>query len=233
MKAVVATLAVLGFIINASIANAWGPGPVTCSNQTISDGSTVAQVTVPRNTSCTLTNVTVTGSVRVEQGASLTIDPLGTQQVTIDNNLTANGCKTVVLGIQSNHSQITIGNNVRVQNCTGDVSLAKTITVGGNVACSGNAQCVIEDIVIQGNLSVDNNGSSTNTLNLITGVTVGGNVDFSGNIAHGVLSRSNVINDTTIGGNLSCFNNNVPANNGGSPGSVVVSGNTSGQCVGL
>ena len=227
-----AIITVLGFLLATPVANAWvvGPPPVNCTG-TISDETINTNLIVPPNTSCTLKNVTVTGNVDVEQGASLKTNPSPTQKVTINGNVVANQCKSVDLsGNASNHGPISIGGNVSIQNCTGNASLAKSKTIGGNVVCSGNASCEVDHSTIQGNLTVDNNNSSTRG-NDISTTTVSGNVDFSGNTASAKPGFGNTIFSTTIGGNLNCINNTPPATNEGAPNTVT--GTKTGQCANL
>jgi hypothetical protein len=223
-----------GFLLATPVANAWvvvGPPPFQC-NTTISDGTINTNLIVPPNATCTLLNVTVTGNVDVEQGASLQVNPGPTQKVTINGNVDANKCNSVALGIRSNVGPISVGGNVSIRNCTGTGSFEKNVTIGNNVVCSGNASCVVDRITIQGNLTVDNNRSST-LQNSITGTTVSGNVKFSGNTGGntGAPSDVNFIVRNTIGGNLTCNNNTPPPINEGATN--IVTGNKSGQCANL
>src|ERR1700730_6416984 len=60
----------------------------TCT-MTISSGTINGNLVVPAGDTCTLTNVTVTGNVQVGKGASLNVQPVTGQTVTIDGNLQA------------------------------------------------------------------------------------------------------------------------------------------------
>jgi len=170
------------------------------------------------------------------------------QTVTIVGNVAANQCNFVFIGTGTPRGSTSIGGNVSITNCTspgipGVRPFAADIDhfdgIGGNVVCSGNASCDIDHIGtggvggvvgIRGNLTVDNNGSSSTPENVLGNVTVGGNVEFSGN-----TGSVNVVASNTIESNLKCFNNTPPPSSGvaGVPADNTVAGHTSGQCVGI
>jgi len=231
----IAILAVLGLVINISVANAWGvigPPPFNCTT-TISDGGTInTNLIVPAGARCELDNVTVKGNVDVEAGATFITRPGANQTVTIGGNVTAGGCASVDLTAQDtvgNTAKVSIGNNVSITNCTGLVQLSGPssgqggITIGNNVVCSGNPVCKITRVAIGGHLTVDNNNMPGTQGNEIGNTQVTGNVDFSGNTGFGPAGNS--MFNVVIGGNLKCVNK-TPAAIVLSPNQV--SGNTTG-----
>jgi hypothetical protein len=218
---VVAIFTALGFLAAASVANAGGvvvgPPPVTCSNQTISNGGTInTNLTIADNTRCVVLNVTITGNVNVGKGASLDISPelVAGEKVVINGNVDANQCNSVT--IISEPPDISIGGNFSIKNCTGNATIVGS-TIGNNLVCSNNTgSCSIQDVIVNGNATIDDNSGSA-----ILSSKISGNLDFSGNTAPG-----NFVRDNTVGGNLSCKDNVPPPSLSGN----TVTGNAKGQC---
>jgi hypothetical protein len=203
-----------------------GPPPVTCRNQTISNGETInTNLIVSPNTSCTLNNVTVTGNVDVEQGASLTITPIRGQNVVINGNLDANGCNFVVIAPTTNDLNVSIGGNLSIKNCTNHGEVVG-VTISGNLVASNNTSAYdVEFNIVHGNMMVDNNSGSTTVISVF-GNEISGNLGFSDNTA-----LSNDVGGNTVGGNLSCKGNSPPPLLQFDGSGNTVTGNTTGQCV--
>jgi hypothetical protein len=223
-----AIIAVLAFLLAAvPVANAQN----TQCTGTISDGSTInGSLVVPADATCSLLNVTVEGNVQVGTGATLSVSPLTGQTVTIDGNIVANGCKSVVLGfVEGTPGVISVEGNVNIQNCTDGVGYNGSITISGNFVCANNHPfCITDGGVVHGNLTVKSNNIApfAGAAAEVVGNQVSGNVDISDNISN---AASPSVFTNTIGGNLRCFDNS-PAPHGSDN---TVSGQKLGQCAGL
>jgi hypothetical protein len=154
-------------------------------------GSTVnGNLIVPPNQRCDLNGVTVTGNVRVQTNATLSLDlPVGStingnvsvgtgaiffviSPSTINGNVVADQCRIVQMEVTGVTGAM-VGGNVQIQNCMGDVVSGEMIgfEIGGNFACNGNsAGCIAVGDNIKGNAQInDNSGSSAVNNNRIAG----------------------------------------------------------------
>jgi hypothetical protein len=149
-------------------------------------GSTVnGNLIVPPNQRCDLNGVTVTGNVRVQTNATLSLDlPVGStingnvsvgtgatffvlSPSTIDGNVRADQCSSVE---SSSVPGAMVGGNVQIQNCTLDGRVIG-FEIGGNFACNGNSGgCIAVGDNIKGNVQInDNSGTSVVDNNRIVG----------------------------------------------------------------
>jgi hypothetical protein len=174
------------------------------------------------NAGCTLSDVTVTGNVKVETGAVLGIGPnttidgnlrIGTGAtllaharlffqsfLTVHGNVVADKCVNVVIepvGGARVHP-VKVDGNVDIQNCS-SAAIAFS-QINGNVNCSNNSgPCALTSDIVNGNVQINSNGSGS-------------------------------VGDTTIGGNLQCKGNTGGVTNGGGN---TVGGHAQGQCAGF
>jgi hypothetical protein len=223
----VVIVAALGLLL-ATVPIAGAQQAFQCTG-TISDGSTIDRnLIVPANAFCTLTNVKVAGNVHVGTGATFSVSPATGQTVEIDGNIAADRC--FIAFLQSSGGVVSIEGNVTLQGCTSVSHVAGVgyvgpkLTISGNFLCANNStQCNATDGVVQGNLTVDDN--STSSPISVFGNQVSGNVDISGNTAVTLIVGGN-----TISGNLQCFDNSsvFPPDDDGSPNTV--SGHKQRQC---
>jgi hypothetical protein len=181
------TLAAFGALLaTAPGALAQSPPDVTCPPYAGSMPSTVHNVTVPNQQTCTLgggfRGVTVTGDVRVGQGATFMALGSFRSRVTISGNVQGNNCNFVQL------SGTVVGGNVQIGNCASGGTVDDGATVGGDLQCHNNTgPCDVENSTIGGNVQIMNNTSAT----------------------------ASVINDNIIAKNLQCQGNSPPPTGGG------------------
>jgi hypothetical protein len=194
-------------------------------------GTINGNLVVPAGTSCSLTNVTVTGNVKVGKGASLNVLSFAGQTVTIGGNVQAAQCQQVSLHANPG-GVLSVGGNVQIRNYTGGGGYqGAAVTISGNFACDYNsAECFAIDGKVCGNVQVNNNSNGSGLGALVAGTNVGGNVQVNNNSAGG--DSDNLVSGNTIGGNLQCAGNTGPAPPGVTGGGNMVAGNKKGQCAG-
>src|ERR1700731_4458307 len=137
----ITALAALGIL--AGTVPAARAADTTCTGL-ISSGTINGNLTVPAGARAELfANATVTGNVQVGKGASLLVQAIGGQTVTIGGNVQAAQCQDVFLttGGAGAGGAISVGGNVQIRNCTsgaynGD---SGTVTISGNFACDHNS----------------------------------------------------------------------------------------------
>src|SRR5262249_38991201 len=130
-------------------------------------------VTVPKDGSCTIEIATVTGNVKVLQGASLIIQAYN-EPSNIGGNVEADHCKSALL-----QGNMTVGGYLQIQQCTGKADngfQGPGIKIGGNFECHNNSgSCrawlgeVDRDVQIHNNESI--------TASDISLVTIGGDLE--------------------------------------------------------
>ena len=143
----IAMATALGFLL-AIVPVASAQNVFQCTG-VIADGRTInSNLVVP--VGCELVNVTVVGNVLVGTGANLLVLAVTAQKVTLDGNVTANGCGSVFLENQPG-GMVSVAGNVQIQNCgflpTGqsdgyrgyDVR-GTDVTIGGNFVCNNNGR---------------------------------------------------------------------------------------------
>jgi len=136
---------------NAFPAHARG---ATCSD-TLS-GIIDGDVNVPRNSSCTMSDVTVNGNVKVAEHASLTID--ATQQpATINGDIQAQGCNFALL-----KGGVNVVGNVQIQSCAYQSGfVGPGINIDGNFICWQNSgPCEADLGSVGGDVRIKGNQSS-------------------------------------------------------------------------
>jgi hypothetical protein len=145
----ITTLAALGILVgNMPLARA---ADTSCTT-TISTGGTInGNLVVPAGANCTLNNVTVTGNVEVGKGASLSVEPVLGQRVTIGGNVQAARCNAVnldSLGVSGSGGLISVGGNVQIEELYRLERLSgqrrPRHAIGGNLACAGNTPGVTD-----------------------------------------------------------------------------------------
>lgn len=237
---VIAALATFGIVLSTAPA---ARADTSCSNETVTGGTINGNLVVkPGGTGCTLNaDVTVTGNVRVQPNASLTIYAppfLGT--VVIDGNV------SVGQGASANIFGAIIGGNISVGQ--GASVGIRSSRIGGNVAADGCKSVVLgggptNSIFVDGNVHIQrcSGTSGYNAEGLPT--VIGGNFVCQNNAGcqaiFGTVSGNVQINDNSgadiwsnnIGGNLQCYGN-TSITDAGDPNSNTVAGNKQGQCAG-
>src|SRR6185437_10681115 len=119
-------------------------------------GTISGNVVVPSGASCTLSDITVTDSVQVQQNASLTID--ATQQpATIGGNVQATNCALVLL-----EGGVTVNGSVQIVQCAQQSGfVGPGIGIGGDFQCINNAGGCEADLGdVHGSVQVQGNGTS-------------------------------------------------------------------------
>jgi hypothetical protein len=137
-------------------------------------GTIDGNVVVPDGASCTLSDATVAGNVRVLQNASLTVD--ATQQLTtIEGNVHADQCAFALL-----EGGVTVTGNVRIGQCAQQSGfVGPDIKIGGNFECIDNRGACEADLGdVHGDLQIDGNSGASADISL---VSVGGNLRCQGN----------------------------------------------------
>jgi len=153
-----------------------GRGDTSCTG-TLGGAATVTtvkgNVTVPKNASCTLDFVNVTGNVQVSQGASLLVAAYD-EPSTIGGNVEADHCKSLLL-----EGNVTVNGNLQIHQCTGTANngfQGPGIKIGGNFECHNNSgPCEAWLGEVDGNVQIENNSSKT--ASDISLVTIGGNLE--------------------------------------------------------
>ena len=130
-------------------------------------------VTVPKDGSCTIEIATVTGNVKVSQGATLIIQAY-TEPSNIGGNVEANHCKSALL-----EGNVTVGGNLQIHQCTGKTDSGfkgPGIKIGGNFSCHDNSgPCRAWLGEVARNVQIHDNGSTT--ASEISLVTIGGDLE--------------------------------------------------------
>lgn len=176
---------------------------------------------MPPSATCTLSGVTVTGNVKVETNARLNVYNNGTQGSTIDGNLLVRTGAIVFV------------NNTGVSN---------TIAmIAGNVEANQCNAVVLDDVIVGGNIHIQNCSSPEHFSSGYSDAQIGGNFTcndntlcgaFDGNVRGNVQINDNadaVVSNNTIGGNLQC-KGNTTIQDASQPNTV--GGNKQGQCAG-
>src|SRR5215813_11529383 len=99
-------------------------------------GMVNGNVTVPKDGSCTIEIATVTGNVKVSQGATLIIQAYS-EPSNIGGNVEADHCKSALL-----EGNVTVGGNLQIHQCTGKADSGfqgPGIKIGGNFSCHDNS----------------------------------------------------------------------------------------------
>jgi hypothetical protein len=90
-------------------------------------------IVVPKNASCTLDTVSITGDVLVRENASLTVQAY-VEPSTIGGNVLADHCAFTLL-----EGTVTVGGDLQIQNCTAKSGFAGPgIKIRGNFVCQSN-----------------------------------------------------------------------------------------------
>jgi hypothetical protein len=164
MRMFALALAVAALVGGASAAHAQN---INCTG-TVGGGATVTtvngNVTVPKDASCILQFVDVTGNVHVEQGASLLIAAYE-EPSTIGGNVDATKCASTLL-----EGNVTVTRDMRILNCSGTAAngfQGAGIVIGGNFQCLNNAgPCEAWLGQIAGNVQIQNNGGTASDVSL-------------------------------------------------------------------
>jgi feruloyl esterase len=133
-------------------------------------GTISGNLVVPSGASCTLSNATVTGNVRVQQNASLIVD--ATQQpATIGGSVQATNCAFALL-----EGGVTVNGNVRIVQCAQKSGfVGPGLKIDGNFHCTDDpGGCEADLGAVGGNVLVQGNGSTA--ASDISLVSVGGNL---------------------------------------------------------
>ena len=98
-------------------------------------GTTVnGNLVVPKDASCILDTVSVSGNIQVLQNASLTVQAY-VEPSTIGGNIQADHCASALL-----QGTVTVGGNLQIQNCTAKSGfVGPGITIRGNFLCQNNS----------------------------------------------------------------------------------------------
>ena len=160
--------ALIAFVASTSVSRA----DTACSS-TLS-GTVNGNVVVPSGASCTLSNVTVTGGVRVSQNASLTIDATR-QPATINGTVQATNCVSALL-----EGGVTVGGNVQIQGCAQQSGfVGPGVKIVGSFECINNAGGCEADLgEVRGNVQIQSSSSADISL-----VSVAGSLQCQGNTA--------------------------------------------------
>jgi pimeloyl-ACP methyl ester carboxylesterase len=154
-------LAVVGLFGGVSPARA----DTSCSG--LIKGATVkGNIVVPKNASCTLDTVSITGDVLVRENASLTVQAY-VEPSMIGGNVLADHCAFTLL-----EGTVTVGGDLQIQNCTAKSGFAGPgIKIRGNFVCQSNlGPCeawlgtVDRDVQVQHNKSTVATDVSLNTI---------------------------------------------------------------------
>lgn len=175
--------ALTAFVASTSMARA----DTTCSS-TLS-GTVDGNVVVPSGASCTLSNVTVKGGVRVSQNASLIVD--ATQQpATINGAVQATNCVSALL-----EGGVTVAGNVQIQGCAQQSGfVGPGVKIGGSFECINNAGGCEADLgEVHGSVQIQSSSPADISL-----VSVGGSLQCQGNTA----SPTHAYGPDFVGGNL-------------------------------
>jgi hypothetical protein len=173
----------------------------SCINAVLS-GPINGNVVVPNGDSCDLEAANVTGNVLVGKGAFLMVGGFAPGSVTISGNVNADHCFAVQIGNLAATralANVSVGGNVVIQSCGGELSgyeylpFFGSITIGGNFLCQSNSQpCVAMSGSIGGNANVsDNSGGHS----LVSNNKINGNLLCFGNTgAVPAVSNSGITN---------------------------------------
>jgi len=135
-------------------------------------GNLNGNIVVPTGASCVLSDATVTGSVQVQQNASLVVD--ATQQpTTIGGNVQAVNCASALL-----EGGVTVNGSVQIVQCSQKSGfVGPGVKIGGNFQCTNNAGGCEADLGdVKGGVQIQGSGASDVSL-----VSVGGNLQCQGN----------------------------------------------------
>lgn len=216
----------------AASANASGPNLVCNSTYT---GGTYANVLVPPNGNCDISNATILGNVVAQNGATLDLDNSTSAVVrgdiltssntvfylspgwTVDGTLTANGAEWVVIDGGTTHEV--------VSNASANFYLYDETTVHGDVVANRTQSYgeIASEDPITGNVAI--NGSVGDGNFAVIGQDIGGNL---------LVTNNHVETDffeNTIHQNLVCTGNNPPPSDDGFGNYVM--GRQMGQCAGF
>jgi feruloyl esterase len=140
------------------------------------NGIVDGNVVVPRDASCTMSDVTVTGNVQISENASLTIDATE-QPATIGGDVDADNCVFTLL-----KGGVMVGGNVQVKRCSSQSGfVGPGIKISGNFECHQNlGGCKVDLGDVRGNVRIESNHS--NSPSDISLVAVRGNLQCQQNI---------------------------------------------------
>jgi feruloyl esterase len=162
----------LALILLLALPTVFGGAPVVYADEETCTGTLSGEidgnVVVRGGDSCTLSDATVKGSVRVSQNARLTIDATE-QPTTIHGNIEADGCASAFL-----KGGVSVGGNVEIQQCAQRSGFhGPGVEIHGNFHCTGDhSGCEAALGAVGGNVLIQNNGPSSD----ISLVSVGGNL---------------------------------------------------------
>src|SRR6266436_10049602 len=160
----------LAFVLSAVIQFLAAPPPAAASDMTCSGlvggQATVTNidgnVTVPNGSYCMLSFVDIEGHVRVGHNATLVVSAY-TEPSTIDGNIEATNCKSVLL-----NGNVEVGGNVVINSCNGLTPSGfrgPDVVIRGNFECNANAgPCVAWLGRIEGNVQLMTTLPPTSTL---------------------------------------------------------------------
>jgi Tannase and feruloyl esterase len=143
-------LTVVGLFGSVSVARA----DTSCSGL-IKGAAVKGNLVVPKNASCTLDTVSITGDVLVRENAALTVQAY-VEPSTIGGSVLADHCAFTLL-----EGTVTVGGDLQIQSCTAKSGFAGPgIKIRGNFRCQSNlAPCeawlgkVDRDLLLQNNRS--------------------------------------------------------------------------------
>jgi feruloyl esterase len=138
-------------------------------------GTINGNVVVPNSASCTLSDATVRGDVRILESASLTVD--ATQQsTTIDGNVQASHCAATLI-----RGGVTVTGSVQIRQCVQPSGfVGPGIKIGGDFECinnGGGCQAALGNV--RGFVQIQ--GNSSGAPSDISLVSVGGSLQCHGN----------------------------------------------------
>ena len=183
-------------------------------------------IIMPSVPSASSVSTTLCDDAKIDSGVFGNVVVIPGLDCSLNEDVIVTGNILIESGASFSANNISIGGNIESDGAS-FISLSG-VTVDGNIQIeNSNVGPVITIIrsVIDGNIQFENNVVTGGSI-IIFGNTINGNVEFSDN-----TSSNNFIGRNTINKNLEC-NNNTP-----SPviirGLNTVTGNISGQCVGL
>jgi hypothetical protein len=126
---------VLAVAVAALFANAWAARAADTACAGLLSGIIDGNVVVPQGASCTMSDVTVRGNVRILENASASLTVDATQQpTTIDGNVQANHCASALF-----EGGVTVTGSVQIQQCAQHSGfVGPGIKIGGDFQCINN-----------------------------------------------------------------------------------------------
>ena len=198
-----------------------------CSNISQS-GGIWHNVLVPAGTSCTLTNLRVTGNVTVQADGTLLDQHLRGRRHD-HGDIKGDGCDSIDLETTSASGRIVVGGNLNRRSVHHlhrlpaeaegtrsvlpplPVSPLPNVLIGGSVKCNNNpGGCVFDYAIISGNLECSGNFDCE-----LQSDAIGKNATINNN-----GSGSNWVSNSSIGGDVKCSGNSGGVDNLGNPNTV-------------